>query len=403
MLFVASIWISHYSYQKTQISGFFNSPSFKINPNIILTILFGLHSIGGLTAACLEYKHPFSQGQSVAKFIKESKADEMLIAGAAPDDLTLEILGYLEKDQFYYPRTKRFGSYGTWDMKWRHGRSTPMNKVLQEVQRLSNKMDEDVIVITARPLEKKILPDIPNVKAPVEIGRAEGENYFTGSIDELLIAKRALTQEEILKHFDSGIEEAIIADPDTVLAMTFSEGEDNTTIDLSDYSNHGTLQNVKWVNGKFNRSLMLNGTAWINVEDDESLDLDKTNFTIALWVNFREKSYAAFISKDEGLGEKNKWFLSYKPSSKNNHIGFHINQPDKEGIWINTPWNGETFQWYQIVLVKKGYSYIFYVDGQKIDNVSIRPPSLHEIKRFGPSIINGEVLNYCLYQISPSE
>jgi len=34
-------------------------------------------------AACLEYKHSFSQGQSVAKFIKESKADKMLIAGAA--------------------------------------------------------------------------------------------------------------------------------------------------------------------------------------------------------------------------------------------------------------------------------------------------------------------------------
>jgi len=164
MLFVASIWISHYSYQKTQISGFFNSPSFKINPNIILTILFGLHSIGGLTAACLEYKHPFSQGKSVAKFIKESKADEMLIAGAAPDDLTLEILGYLEKDQFYYPRTKRFGSYGTWDMKWRHGRSTPMNKVLQEVQRLSNKMDEDIIVITAQPLEKKSCRIFPMLK-----------------------------------------------------------------------------------------------------------------------------------------------------------------------------------------------------------------------------------------------
>ena len=134
---------------------------------------------------------------------------------------------------------------------------------------------------------------------------------------------------------------------------------------------------------------MLNGTAWINVEDDESLDLDKTNFTIALWVNFREKPYAAFISKNEGLGEKNKWFLSYKPSSKNNHIGFHINQPDKEGIWINTPWDGKTFQWHQIVLVKKGYNYIFYVDGQEVDNVSIRPLSLHEIKRFGPSIING--------------
>ena len=51
-------------------------------------------------------------------------------------------------------------------------------------------MDEDVIVITARPLEKTILPDIPDVKAPVEIGRAEDENYFTGSIDELLMTNK---------------------------------------------------------------------------------------------------------------------------------------------------------------------------------------------------------------------
>ena len=82
MLFVAWIWISHYSYQKTQILSFLNTPS-KINPNIILTTLFGLHLIGDLMAACLEYKHFFSQGQSVAKFIKESKSDKMLIAGAA--------------------------------------------------------------------------------------------------------------------------------------------------------------------------------------------------------------------------------------------------------------------------------------------------------------------------------
>tara|TARA_B100000749_G_scaffold279763_1_gene273552 strand:+ start:2004 stop:2294 length:291 start_codon:yes stop_codon:yes gene_type:complete len=82
MLFVVSIWISHYSCQKTQTSSFLNTPS-KINPNIILTTLFGLHLIGDLMAACLEYKHSFSQGQSVAKFIKESKSDKMLIAGAA--------------------------------------------------------------------------------------------------------------------------------------------------------------------------------------------------------------------------------------------------------------------------------------------------------------------------------
>lgn len=371
MLFVASMWLSRYSYQEIRFCSFLNIPMLKRVLNTMLIILFGLHSVGGLVAASLEYKHPFSQGKSVAQFIKESKADNMLIAGAAPDDLTLEVLGYLEKDQFYYPRTKRFGSYGIWDMKWRHGRSTPMSEVLQEIQRLSDERDEDVIVISARPVEKIILPNIPDVIAPLEIGRAEDENYFTGSIDELLMTKRSLTQEEILKHFDSGIVETMTVDPETVLAMSFGEGEGDTTIDLSNYSNHGVLKGAKWENGKFNKSLMFDGTAWVDVRNDESLDLNGTNFTIALWVNLRGKPNAAFVAKDEGLGERNKWFLIYNPSVKDSNIAFHINQPGKEGIWINAPWHGETFRWYQIVLVKKGYSYIFYVDGKEVNNISI--------------------------------
>ena len=137
--------------------------------------------------------------------------------------------------------------------------------------------------------------------------------------------------------------------------------------------------------------------------NQEIINQKGTNFTIALWVNLRGKPNAAFVAKDEGLGERNKWFLIYNPSVKDSNIAFHINQPGKEGIWINAPWHGETFRWYQIVLVKKGYSYIFYVDGKEVNNISIRQPILHEIKRFGPSIINGEVLNYCLYRIYPPE
>lgn len=95
--------------------------------------------------------------------------------------------------------------------------------------------------------------------------------------------------------------------------------------------------------------------------------------------------------------------MSYNYPLKNSNIGFHINQLDKEGFWINTSWHGKTLQWYQIVPVKKGYNYIFYVDGQEVNNISIRQPLLHEIKRFSPPIINGEVSNYCLHRISPLE
>ena len=53
----------------------------------------------------------------------------MIIAAEAPDDVTLEILGYLEKDNFYYPRTKRFGSFIPWDEAWARGRGLSTEEV----------------------------------------------------------------------------------------------------------------------------------------------------------------------------------------------------------------------------------------------------------------------------------
>ena len=67
---------------------------------------------------------------------------------------------------------------------------------------------------------------------------------------------------------------------------------------MSNYSNHGVLKGAKWENGKFNKSLMFDGTAWVDVGNDESLDLNGTNFTIALWVNLRGKPNSAFVTKD---------------------------------------------------------------------------------------------------------
>ena len=163
MLFVASIWISHYSYQKTQILSVLNTPS-KINPNIILTILVWVTFDWRLNGSLFGVQTFLLSRPINSQIYQRIQSRQNADCWSSPDDLTLEILGYLEKDQFYYPRTKRFGSYGTWDMKWRHGRSTPMNKVLQEVQRLSNKMDEDIIVITAPPLEKKSCRIFPMLK-----------------------------------------------------------------------------------------------------------------------------------------------------------------------------------------------------------------------------------------------
>lgn len=82
----------------------------------------------------------------------------MLIAGAGREDYTLTILGYLEKDRFYYLGSKRFGSFCIWDPNWRKSGSVPIEDVLQEARRLKEreKEGEFLIILPLSPLEEKI-------------------------------------------------------------------------------------------------------------------------------------------------------------------------------------------------------------------------------------------------------
>ena len=401
MLFVAAVWLSHSSYEaklspfKTASWGFARAFS------VVFALVLIIHVVGGVAAAKLEYAHPFSEGKAVARFIVDAKLDDMLIAGAAPDDLTLEVLGYLEKDQFYYPRSDRFGSFGVWDMDWRRGRSLAIDTVLGKVQRLSDERSEDILVVSARPLAEKKRRDIPKVATPLEIGRAEGSNYFEGLMDELLIAKKAFSQEEILAHLNGGVDAFVRTGSEVILAMPFEEGEGAVTKDHSPYGNHGSLKGADWEKGKFGTALTFDGTAWVDVGNDKHLELNDTDFTIALWANFGADQHVSFVAKSEGPGKTNKWMLINRPAtSADDEILLHLNWQDKPGIWIGSPWRGETDRWYQIVFIKNRDNYTFYVDGKMVGAVP-NPVgyTLTEIKQFGPAVIGGEVPRYCLYRM----
>ena len=409
MLFIAAVWISHYSYEARRLPNPLKTTSWGLAKafNIVLVFILIIHVVGGITAAKLELTHPFSNGKAVARFIVDEKLDDMLIAGAAPDDLTLEVLGYLEKDEFFYPRSDRFGSFGVWDMAWRNGRSLRTGDVLQRIQQLADEKGEDVLIVSARPLIEDIQRGIPRVAAPLEIGRAEGGHYFVGSIDEVLIAKRVLSHEEIDAHYNGGVAAVASAAPEVILAMPFEGGEGAETKDHSPHGNHGSLHGgANRGEGKFGAALTLDGTAWVDIPNNSHLELNDVDFTIALWANFKSHGVNGLIGKSEGAGGRNKWWLMNRPAAAG-EIVFHLNWSDRPGIWIGTPRQGEINRWYQIVLVKRGNKYDYYVDGKLIgavlDPSAYQPPAGYkftEIKRFAPGVIGGEVPQYCLYRLS---
>jgi predicted metal-dependent phosphotriesterase family hydrolase len=128
--------------------------------------LLTVQLIGGVAAASLDYKSPFSEGKAVARFIKEEKLDDMMIAPEVRSDVSLEILGYLERDQFYYPRPRRFGSFVSWDPIYASTAYLPTEDVLQEIRRFCDETSEDVLIISGQvyPEAIRLKYDLKNLK-----------------------------------------------------------------------------------------------------------------------------------------------------------------------------------------------------------------------------------------------
>ena len=159
ILFLAAIWISRYcddTALKRRGRGQFwrclnqLSLSASRSLNWVLILLLTIHLVGGVAAASLDYKHPFSEGKAVARFIKEAELDKMIIAPEVRSDVTLEILGYLETDRFYYPRPRQFGSFISWDRNFASTAYLATEDVLQEIRRFCNEKSEDILIISGQ-------------------------------------------------------------------------------------------------------------------------------------------------------------------------------------------------------------------------------------------------------------
>ena len=76
-----------------------------------------------------------------------------------------------------------------------------------------------------------------------------------------------------------------ILDPDTIVGIwKFDEGKGDTTKDSSENGNDGELKNKpKWVDGKFGKALEFDGSSFVDMGNDESLQFDG-NVTIVFWV-----------------------------------------------------------------------------------------------------------------------
>ena len=87
---------------------------------LAFTGILAVQAWGGVTAVRMERDHVFSQAKALAEYIRDNGlADEVIVGHDSPAAST--VLGYLRKEQFYYVKGQRFGSFIVWDTARKSG------------------------------------------------------------------------------------------------------------------------------------------------------------------------------------------------------------------------------------------------------------------------------------------
>ncbi len=149
----------------------------------------------------------------------------------------------------------------------------------------------------------------------VDIGRNNNTNYYNGSIDEVRIYNRSLSEQEIRALFDWA--------PGPVGYWNLDENTGTTANDKSGNENTGTLTNAPtWANGKFGGSVIFDGVNdSIPAGAGTTLDDLPTNgITIDAWIypsSLGESSIGRIATKASGTTPTNGWTFHLNNTTAN--------------------------------------------------------------------------------------
>jgi len=110
-----------------------------------LTLLLTVQAFAGVSAAALDWRHPFSQSEAAAKVIRSKGLDSMPLMGHERPKVS-PICGYLGRSMFY-PAGNRVASFSKWDK--RGDRNVSIDFAMRRARELYH---EDVLYISSFPV-----------------------------------------------------------------------------------------------------------------------------------------------------------------------------------------------------------------------------------------------------------
>ena len=145
-------------------------------------------------------------------------------------------------------------------------------------------------------------------------------------------------------------------DKNLILYLPFDQQGVKQAIDKSQYGNNGTIENAKWVAGKFGNALEFNGsTSRLEIPSSDSLNPEK-ELSVAMWFKATDQlptaEGARFMDKwgQPGFNAKKNsgYVMAFFPGAHENRLVLHYNMNDFAGKSFVLPFDDK---WHHIAVV----------------------------------------------------
>ncbi len=187
--------------------------------------------------------------------------------------------------------------------------------------------------------------------------------FFNGTIDEVRIYDRALSQQEIQNDMRA-----------LVGYWKFDECSGNTTADSSGNGNTGALiDGPVWVDGKFGKALSFDGVDdYVRIEASSSLGVT-SQVTVEAWVS--AQAYVDSVGDNSHIVSRTDWnggsIYTLNIYGGTHRVAYAVNQyPDQQPSESDLPLN----TWTHIAMTYDGSRVQFYMNGQPDGSYALSGP-----------------------------
>ena len=150
-------------------------------------------------------------------------------------------------------------------------------------------------------------------------------------------------------------------DPATIAGMwLFDDGSGETARDSSGNGNDGQIFGAQWTEGRFGKGLQFDGSAYVDLGDDESLNL-VDNLTLMAWIKHETGNDGYVIMRNDDSDMRQYGFLDY-PGNQSSITCFATTGSGRQEFFHG----GEAVddnEWHHIAVVYDNPAVTLYVDG----------------------------------------